>query len=154
MLWSLLSHSLILFLPLLSIAFDCRLSQFYLSNSPGTLELESVLLNSNSSQSQNQTYFTTSDIPPISSSWLQAPWASRAVFFSQLNPCGHSPYVTSSLTRGWICRLQLLLALASADILRSDSRGTHGHILRPQIRDSLNLKGQVSVFISPRNIAA
>jgi hypothetical protein len=21
----------------------------------------------------------------------------------QLNPCGHSPYVTSSLTRGWVC---------------------------------------------------
>jgi hypothetical protein len=22
-------------------------------------------------------------------------------FFLQLNPCGHSPYVSSSLTRGW-----------------------------------------------------
>jgi hypothetical protein len=29
----------------------------------------------------------------------------------QLNTCGHSAYVTSSLTRGWVCRLQLLLAL-------------------------------------------
>jgi hypothetical protein len=35
-------------------------------------------------------------------------------FFFQLNTCGHSPYVTSSLTRGWVCRLQLLLALANA----------------------------------------
>jgi hypothetical protein len=35
----------------------------------------------------------------------------------QLNPCGHSPYVTSSLTRGWVCRLQLLLVLTSRVIL-------------------------------------
>jgi hypothetical protein len=34
--------------------------------------------------------------------------------FFQPNACGYSPYVTSSLTRGWVCRLQLLLALASA----------------------------------------
>jgi hypothetical protein len=25
----------------------------------------------------------------------------------QLNPCGHSPYVTSSLTRGWVCRFYI-----------------------------------------------
>jgi hypothetical protein len=47
-----------------------------------------------------------------------------------------------SLTRGLICRLQLLLALASAVILRLESRGTHDHILLPQIRDSPNLEGQ------------
>jgi hypothetical protein len=34
-------------------------------------------------------------------------------FIYQLNTCGHGPYVTSSLMRGWICRLQLLLALAA-----------------------------------------
>jgi hypothetical protein len=38
--------------------------------------------------------------------------------------------------RGWVCRLQLLLALASAVILRSESRGTHDHILLSQIRNS------------------
>jgi hypothetical protein len=32
----------------------------------------------------------------------------------QLNTCRHSPYVKSFLTRGWVCRLQLLLALANA----------------------------------------
>jgi hypothetical protein len=53
--------------------------------------------------------------------------------------------------RGWVCSLQLLLALASAVILRSDSRGTCDHILLSQIRDSPNLEGQVPVFISPRN---
>jgi hypothetical protein len=46
-------------------------------------------------------------------------------FIFQLNPCGHNPYITSSLTRGWVCRLQLLLVLASEVILRSESRGTH-----------------------------
>jgi hypothetical protein len=40
-----------------------------------------------------------------------------------------------SLTRGRICHLQLLLALTSALILGSESLGTHGHILLPQIRD-------------------
>jgi hypothetical protein len=29
-------------------------------------------------------------------------------YFFQLNTCGHSPYVTPCLTRGWVCRLQLL----------------------------------------------
>jgi hypothetical protein len=50
-------------------------------------------------------------------------------FFSQLNTCGHSPYITSFLTRGWDCHLQFLLPLASAFILGSDSRGTRDHIL-------------------------
>jgi hypothetical protein len=69
----------------------------------------------------------------------------------QLNTFGHSPYVTSSLTREWVFRLQLLLALASAVILRFDSIGTHDHILLLQIRDSPNEEGQVPVFISDRN---
>jgi hypothetical protein len=74
--------------------------------------------------------------------------------FSQLNTSVHSPYVTYSLTRGWVSRLQLLLGLASAVILRSESRWTHDHILLSQIRDSLNLDGQVPVFISVRNRVA
>jgi hypothetical protein len=55
------------------------------------------------------------------------------------------------LTRGWVCRLQLLLVLAKAVILRSESRGTHDCILVSQIRNSPTLEGQVVVFISPRN---
>jgi hypothetical protein len=42
-----------------------------------------------------------------------------------------------SLTRGWVCRLQVLLALASAVILGPESRGTRDHILLSQIRDFL-----------------
>jgi hypothetical protein len=72
-------------------------------------------------------------------------------YFLSTEICGHSPNVTSPLTREWVCLLQLLLALASAVILRSESRGTHDHILLPQIRDSSNPEGQVPVFISPRN---
>jgi hypothetical protein len=56
-------------------------------------------------------------------------------FFSSPNTCGYSPYVKSSLTRGWVCRSQFLLALASAVILRSESCGTHDQILLSQIRD-------------------
>jgi hypothetical protein len=45
----------------------------------------------------------------------------------------------------------LLLVLTSAVILRSDSRESRDHILLSQIRDSLDLEGQVPVFISHRN---
>jgi hypothetical protein len=55
-----------------------------------------------------------------------------------------------SLTREQVCRLQLLLVLASAVILGSESRGTHDHILLSYIRVFPNLEGQVPVFISPR----
>jgi hypothetical protein len=57
-------------------------------------------------------------------------------FIFQLSSCGYSPSVTSSLTRVWVCRLQLQLVLASAVILKSESRGTRNHILLSQIRDS------------------
>jgi hypothetical protein len=53
-----------------------------------------------------------------------------------------------------VCRLQLLLVLASGVIFGSDPRCTHDHILLSQIRDSPNLEGQAPVFISPRNRVA
>jgi hypothetical protein len=56
--------------------------------------------------------------------------------------------------RGRVCRLQLLLVLASAVILKSESRGTHDHILPSQIQDSPNLEGQATVFVYPRNRVA
>jgi hypothetical protein len=74
----------------------------------------------------------TGGLPLISSSWRQAPWYSRPVFFFQLNTCDHSPYVTSSLTREWVCRLQLLPDLASAVIIGSESRGTVSGSRLPQ----------------------
>jgi hypothetical protein len=56
--------------------------------------------------------------------------------------------------KGWVYHLQLLLALASAVILRSESRGNHGHILLSPTRYSPNLEGQVPAFISHRNRVA
>jgi hypothetical protein len=96
----------------------------------------------------NQSYFMTGDLPPISWSWRQAPWDSRQYFFFQLNTCFHSPCVITSLTRGWTCRLQLLLALASAVILGSGSRGTYDHrwVNIPELfLDS----GSVNTFLLP-----
>jgi hypothetical protein len=57
--------------------------------------------------SHSHSYFTTGDLPPISSSWRQAPsrHTTRVHFFLQLNPSGHSSYVTSSLRRRWVCLL-------------------------------------------------
>jgi hypothetical protein len=74
----------------------------------------------------------TGGLLPINSLWRQAPRDPGQYFF-QLNTCFHSPYITYSLTRGRVCSLQLLLALASAVILGSKSRGTHDHILLSQI---------------------
>jgi hypothetical protein len=71
-------------------------------------------------------------------------------FIFQLNTCSYSPYVTFPLTKGWICRLHLLLVLASAATLRLESRGSHDHVLLSQIRDPPKLESQVPVFMSPQ----
>jgi hypothetical protein len=118
---------------------------------------------SNCSQWMNPSRYLTNSVRVSVNLWLAVyrqsvhlgakPLETHDHFF-QLNICGHSPYVTSSLTRGWVCRLQLLLVLASAVTLRFQSRRTHDHILLSQIRDSPNLEGQVPVFLSPRNRVA
>jgi hypothetical protein len=104
----------------------------------------------NSLQSQSQSYITTGSLPPISSCWQQAIETHEKYFFQLKTRC-YSPYITSSLMSGWVCGLQLLLVLASAVILGSESRGTHDHIFLSHIRDSSNLEGQVPVFIYLRN---
>jgi hypothetical protein len=45
--------------------------------------------------------------------------------------------------------LQLLLVLASAAILASESGGTHDHILLSQIRDYPTLEYEAPVFMPP-----
>jgi hypothetical protein len=93
---------------------------------------------------QSHNYFTTGGLPPIISSWRQAPLDSRhSNFIFQLNSC---------MRRGWVCRLELLLVLTSAVILRSES--PNDHILLSRIRDSPKLKGQAHLFISCRNRVA
>jgi hypothetical protein len=66
--------------------------------------------------------------------WLKHPSGTYDQIFNtvrQLRVCWCGAH---SLTRGRVCRLQLLLVLASANILGSMSRGTHDHILLSQIR--------------------
>jgi hypothetical protein len=46
--------------------------------------------------------------------------------FSPLNPRGHSSYVTSSLTRGWICLLWIGFAFVKC-AYRTHSIGLHGY---------------------------
>jgi hypothetical protein len=65
-----------------------------------------------------------------------SPFGITTSIFFRLNTCGYSLWVTSSLKRGRVFRLQLLLVLASAVILSSESRGIHDHILQSQIRNS------------------
>jgi hypothetical protein len=46
------------------------------------------------------------------------------------------------------------MVIASAVILRSESRGTHDRILLSQIRDAINMEDQAPGFISSRNRVA
>jgi hypothetical protein len=111
----------------------CRLSESD-SASESESESESELLY-DGRFTANQFVLATSPLRPTASN-----------FIFQLNTCGYSPHVTSSLTREWVCRLKLLLALASAVILRSDSR-------LPQLRGPGPLiyipQEQGGPFISP-----
>jgi hypothetical protein len=60
-------------------------------------------------------------------------------------------YVASSLTRGWVYNLQLLLNLTIAVLLGSESHGTH---IIVSILRFHNLEGKVAVLIYLRNRAA
>jgi hypothetical protein len=40
----------------------------------------------------------------------------HSFIFLQLNPCCHSPYATSSLTRGWVCLLRVGFVVSSVHI--------------------------------------
>jgi hypothetical protein len=75
-------------------------------------------------------------------------------FIFQLNTCGYSPYVTSSSNERMGLSFTIAAGLASAVILRSETCGSHDHILLSQIPDSPNLEGQFPVFVSPRNRVA
>jgi hypothetical protein len=119
--------------------------------------VENLLLDNHSqsqSQSQSQSYLRLTVYRQSVRLGDKPLETQRPAIIFQLNNCFHSTYVASSLTRWWICSLQLLPVLASAVILISDSRGTRDHILLSQIRDSPNLEGQVPVFTSPRNRVA
>jgi hypothetical protein len=84
----------------------------------------------------------------LSLSLMLQPTVSRPVYLGIKHPSGAYDQIfitvrqfrvcwcgALSLTRRRICRLQLLLALASAVILGSESRGTRYHILLSQIQN-------------------
>jgi hypothetical protein len=107
------------------------------------------------SKSQNQSYIKT-DSQSASLSWCQAPiWDPQTIFpllsliiFRQLRVCQCE---APSLARSRGCTFQFLLGAA---FLRSESHGTHEHILLCLFLRLPNLEGQVPVFISPRNRVA
>jgi hypothetical protein len=101
---------------------------------------------SESSQSQS---CVTADGWSASLFWCQAPiWGQRPdIYYCLLRACWCG---APSLTKGRVCRWQLLLALASGAILGSESHGSHDHILLSQIRDPPNQVGQAPVFVPPR----
>jgi hypothetical protein len=68
------------------------------------LPLHSWTLNSLTNEwiVQSQSYFTTGGARPLETHDQR--------FFFQLNSCGNSPYITSSLTRRWVCLLWICLA--------------------------------------------
>jgi hypothetical protein len=74
------------------------------------------------------------DSQSASLSWCQATIRVSGQFFFALEFCYLKVcyFVTSSLTRGRVCSLLLLLGLASAVPLGSASRGTQDHILLSQ----------------------
>jgi hypothetical protein len=76
------------------------------------------------------------DSQSASLSWNKAPiWGLRPDFYYRRTTVGLLMWGTLSLTRGRVCRLHMLLALASAVILETEPLGTHDHILLSQIRD-------------------
>jgi hypothetical protein len=61
-------------------------------------------------------YFTTGSLPLVSSSWRQAPWESRPDFLFNWTLALNSPYVSSCLTRRWVCLLWICLAFRQVHI--------------------------------------
>jgi hypothetical protein len=79
----------------------------------GLIDIASSYLRAPTTQSQSELLY---DWRFTSNQFALAPIPLRLTTsdFFQVNSCGHSPYVISSLTIRWVCRLQLLLAIAGA----------------------------------------
>jgi hypothetical protein len=65
----------------------------------------------------------------VSKSWCRAPSRAHDQIFIAPRLLGSCFCGAPSLTRGWVCLLYMLLALASAGFLGSESLGTRDHIL-------------------------
>jgi hypothetical protein len=81
--------------------------------------------------------YVTTDGQSASLSWNKAPFLGlRPNLYYRLTVAVLLIW-GSHLTRGWVCRLQLLLGPGRPVIFGSESRRTCGHILLAQIRDFL-----------------
>jgi hypothetical protein len=67
-------------------------------------------------------------------------------FFTQLRICW---YGMPSLTKWWVCSLQLLLGLDRAVFVGFDFRGTHDHIFMSQSETVLRLVGLLWRYSNP-----
>jgi hypothetical protein len=92
----------------------------------GSVVCQSLLLNS------SQSHIAT-DGQSISKSWCRVPSGSHDQIFITLWQLWSSFSGAPSLTRGRLCLLYMLLALASVVLLGSESFGTRGNILLSQI---------------------
>jgi hypothetical protein len=88
---------------------------------------------------QSQSHIAT-DGQSISKSWCRAPSGAHDQIFITLWQLRSWFCGAPSLTRGRVCLLHMLLALASVVFLGSDSVGTRDCILLSQIWDFLNLQ--------------
>jgi hypothetical protein len=99
-----------------------------------SLSLSNLWLESPSSQCKSQSHFTTYGQSLVCLGIKHPSGTYDKIFITlrQLLVCWCGAL---SLTRGRVCRLQLLLALASVDIFGSNSHGTRDHNLLSQIWD-------------------
>jgi hypothetical protein len=88
---------------------------------------------------RSQSHIATDD-QPVSKSWCRAPSGAYDHIFITVWHLLSCFREASSLTRGRVCPLYMLLALASAVFLGSKSLGTRDHILLSQIWDFLFLR--------------
>jgi hypothetical protein len=100
--------------------------------------LHGILLNqlrAGTTLPESESYITT-DGQSTSLSWNKAPiWGFRPDFYFCQTVAGLLMWGALSLTRGRVCRLQVLLVLASVVIFGSDSLGILDHILLSHIRN-------------------
>jgi hypothetical protein len=104
------------------------------SPAPKLRSRQAGVSNLNQLKCHNQRHITT-DGRSISKSWCQAPSGAHDHIFITLWQLRYCFCGAPSLTRGRICLLYMLLALASVVFLGTESLGTCYHILLSQIWD-------------------
>jgi hypothetical protein len=100
---------------------------------------------------KSQSYFTIDGLPSITSSWCQALWDPRPVYFSTEHM---RLWLLSNVLSHKRMGLSFTIAVGPRQCSHSQIRVPRNYILLTQIWDSPNLEGKVLVFISPKNRVA